>query len=245
MFEDKYFYERRFEILINDAFRFAKKASEAFEKEDFDELELFSRSSVFITTLLLECAANCCLHTIDLSNKFGEDIDKLPFLSKYEFYLMNVDKTKKIDRGCQEFQNASELKSIRDMIVHPKVKRAKWERIDDNRSQIDFGQTNLLKIPYSIEEWNLTDIQTSLRVACAFLDYFFRVVCLLTPNQVVDLLLSMETYSPNKKHIEEYSLPNSWKDAQNKWALRLQFLGIESFFENFEVEDPLKVSCST
>lgn len=227
MLEDIYLYERRFEILINNAFRLAKKASEAYEKKDHDELESFSSASVFITTIILESAANCCLDTLNLSQKFAKDIDKLPFLSKYEFYLMNINNTKKLDRGCQEVQNVSELKSIRDMIVHPKVKQTTWEKIDEERMQADFGQTLLLKIPYSIEEWSITDVRTSLRVTCAFLDYFFRDICSFTPNEVGDILLSSEMYIPDM-HIAQYSLPITWVESQKKWALRLEFLGIES-----------------
>jgi len=226
MLENTYLYERRFEILFNDTIRYANLANAAYKKEDYDELESFSRASVFTSTLIFECAANCCLDILNLSKTFNNDIDKLPFLSKYEYFYNTLNKETKIDRGCQEFRNAAELKSIRDLIVHPKVKRTKWKRVSDNSLQADFGQTTLLKIPYSIEEWNLTDVQSTLRVVCAFLDYFFRVACNFTPNKVGDILLSFEDYTSGM-HIANYSVPNSWRDAQKEWSLRLEFLGID------------------
>ena len=173
MLENTYLYERRFEILFNDAIRYGKIANEAYKREDFDELESFSRASVFASTLIFECAANCCLDILDISSHLFKDIDKLPFLSKYEYFYNTLNKGNRINRGCTEFQNAAELKTIRDLIVHPKVKRTEWKRANKNRMEADFGQTQLLKIPYSIEEWNLTDVQSALRVVCAFLDYFF------------------------------------------------------------------------
>ncbi|MBE0571470.1 MAG: hypothetical protein IH618_07990 [Ignavibacteriaceae bacterium] len=226
MLEDTFLYERRFNILFDDAINFAKKANKAYEKEDYYELELYSRASIFTATLIFECAANCCLDTLKLSNHFAEDIDKLPFLSKYEFFYNTLNKEKNLDRGCQEFQNAAELKSIRDLIVHPKVKKTKWKRINQSNLQADFGQTKLLKVPHSIDEWNLTDIQTCLRVICAFLDYFFRISCGFTPNEVGDIILSSEDYNKQKR-VTTYGINDAWKEAQKYWSLRLQFLGIE------------------
>ena len=227
MLEDTYFYERRFNILFTDAIQFSKKANEAYEREDYNELESFSRASVFTTTLIFECAANCCLDTLKLSGKFAEDIDKLPFLSKYEFYYNTLNREKNLDRGCPEFQNAAELKSIRDLIVHPKVKKAKWKRADHGNFQADFGQTKLLKVPYSIEEWNLTDIQTCLRVVCAFLDYFFRICCEFSPSKVGDIILSSDEYIKDKPITTTYGVAEDWMAAQKIWSLRLQFLGLD------------------
>lgn len=227
MLEDTYFYERRFYILFSDAIQISKKANEAFSREEYSEFESFSRASVFTSTLIFECAANCCLDTLKLSGKFAEDIDKLPFLSKYEFYYNTLNKKKSLDRGCQEFQNATELKSIRDLIVHPKVKKTKWKRVDHTNFQADFGQTKLLKVPYSIEEWNLTDIQTCLRVVCAFLDYFFRISCELSPSKVGDIILSTDEYVKDKAIVTTYGISDDWIEAQKFWSLRLQFLGLD------------------
>jgi len=226
MLKDTYFYERKFNILFNDTIRFAKKAKDVFNEENYDEGESFSRASVFAATLIFECAANCCIDTLHLSNHFENDIDKLPFLSKYEFYYNSLNKETKLDWGCQEFQNATELKTLRDFIVHPKVKRIKWSRVNDSNLQADFGKTQLLKVPYSIEEWNLTDVQTCLRVVCAFLDYFFRVSCEFNSTRVCDILLSSDEYDKDK-HITHYGIVESWAEAQKEWLLRLQFLGID------------------
>lgn len=168
MINDEYLYERNFYILFQDAVQFLNNSDVALDKEDYYGMESCARASIINSTLVLECSANCCLDTLNITNSFKKDLDKLPALSKFEFYLSNKFKDRNFDRGCNEIQNVAELKTIRDLIVHPKVQRIKWERIDEFRRQADFGTTEKLKLPRTIEEFHRNDALICLRVLCSF-----------------------------------------------------------------------------
>lgn len=226
MFDEEYQYERNFYILFQDAVLFLNESDYAFDKEEYHDMERFARASIINSTLILECGANCCLDTLKLSNSFKKDLDKLPVLSKYEYYLSVRNKERKFDRGCNEIQNAAELKRIRDLIVHPKVQRAKWERIDTFRRKADFGNTAKLKLPMTIEEFHRNDALICLRVLCTFLDHYFLNLCSFDPETTGTILMSSFEFHENSN--TTIIIPDYWAEHQKKWSLRLGFIGIES-----------------
>jgi len=225
MMNEEYLYERNFYILFQDAIQFLNDSDAALDKEDYYGMERFARSSIIDSTLLLECSANCCLDTLNTTNSFKKDLDKLPALSKFEFYLSNIFTDRNFDRGCTEIQNVAELKTIRDLIVHPKVQRTKWERIDDFRSHADFGTTERLKIPRTIEEFHLNDALICLRVLCSFLDHFFTNLCNYNPQITKKILISSSEFSEDSSI--DVGTPDHWSTDQKKWSLRLGFIGLE------------------
>jgi hypothetical protein len=109
---------RSFEDLLYDGVHLLYLAHDVDRELDNYGYEFtYIRSSILNTLLLFECGANCCIDSLDLPGAFEQDIDKLPFLSKYEYFLSRVNGEGKFDRGCQEVQAAAELKAVRDKYV--------------------------------------------------------------------------------------------------------------------------------
>ncbi len=152
--EDRERYLRTFEDLLYDSVYLLYFAFDTNQDHyEDDVISPFVRSSILNTVLLLECGANCLIDVLDLPGQFYNDIEKLPFLSKFELFLNSANSEQPFDRGCKEVQSISELKSIRDFYVHPKVKKAKYERIGENAWNANFGNTNLLGFPRDPRKW--------------------------------------------------------------------------------------------
>ncbi len=226
MIGEEYLYERNFYILFQDAVQFLNDSDSALAKEDYYGMERFARASIINSTLILECSANCCLDTLNITNSFKKDLDKLPVLSKFEFYLSYKYKERIFDRGCNEIQNVAELKTIRDLIVHPKVQRTKWERIDEFRSKANFGATIKLKLPMTIEEFHRNDALICLRVLCSVLDHLFTNLCCYSSEITKNILICSFAFKEDSS--TGVGTPEHWAEDQKKWSLRLGFIGLES-----------------
>ncbi len=210
------FIRKQCDILINDALFFLKASENAINSDNYPDMERYARSSVLNITLLLEAGANSCLDSLDLPSKYANDIDRLPILSKYEFFLNSIKPDKVFDRGRTEIQYAEEIISIRRLLVHPKVQSAKLKKIDEKNSEYNFGEFECSKLSKSIEEWHFNETVTVIRITCTFLDYFFRILCELNPNEVKNILFGSLNYR---------TIPD-WEKTQNNWSLRLRFLGL-------------------
>jgi hypothetical protein len=55
---------------------------------------------------------------LELRGPFEEDIERLPFLSKYQFFLGRIKPDATFDRECKEVRAVRELKPLRDNYVH-------------------------------------------------------------------------------------------------------------------------------
>ena len=181
MRKDKYYFDRKFETVFNDSIFFTKGALDALDKKDYKNEEHYSRAAILNLSILTEVAANCLLETLNLPSKVFKEIDKFPPVTKIEYYLWEKNKIR-LDRGCEEVQHIQELQSIRNFMVHPKSKKAEWKDIDENTREADLGETQLLKIPYSSQEWQGDDPFIVLRVVMAFFDYVFRILCKYKPR---------------------------------------------------------------
>jgi len=136
---DRDYYLRTFTDLLYDAVYLLYFAFD-INQEDYkdDVIHPHIRVSALSSLLLLECGANCLLDSLDLPDKFYSDLDRLPILSKFEYYLSTLNVDSKFDRGCKEIQAISELKQIRNAYVHPKVKTTKLIPFEENMWAHDF-----------------------------------------------------------------------------------------------------------
>ena len=101
VYENEYFHLRTFEDLLYDAVYTAYLADDIDdERDDHGHQFTLARCSVLNTVLLFECGANCCLDALKLSGSYLDDVDKLPYLSKYEYFLSRVRPDLPFDRGC-------------------------------------------------------------------------------------------------------------------------------------------------
>lgn len=226
MIESEYLVGKNFYILFHDAVNYLAESEKAYGEEDFEKVFRYGRSSIIASILLLECSANCCLDTLHLRKKFREDIDKLPSLSKYEIFLSYHNNGIGFERGCLEIQNAAELKSIRDFLVHSKVRKAKWERVDDVTREASFGETEFLKFPKEIELWDRNYALIAMRVICSFLDHYFINLCGFDSEIVKKILIGSNEFTSDPSI--GVVTPDEWRKYQVKWNLRLEFIGIKS-----------------
>ena len=149
-----------------------------------------ARASITNSALLLECAANSCLFSLGLPAKLQDELDKLPAISKLDYYLFS--KTgRHIDRGCRETELAADIVKLRDHVVHPKPKSGKLvEGIDTH--YVDYGTTKALGIPLDVLEWDHVAAHKVAAAAIGFLEKYFIEWCALSKNRVTTLLVVRE-----------------------------------------------------
>jgi hypothetical protein len=150
------------------------------------------QAALLYSTLLLESAANCCIWSLRLPGPFAGDIDKLPTFTKFDLFLLIWSRgKKKLDRGSRSFQDATELKGLRDLAVHPKKSRITWVKWDDDLGgEGVHDATERLKIPRSTAGWGLEQAISAFRTANAFLEDYFLNSCAMSQKQVRMLLLA-------------------------------------------------------
>ena len=151
------------------------------------------RSSVLSTMLLFESAANCCIDSININDKFTseqiKEIDRYDILSKFKFILKEINPNQVMNKGCSEVQKIRELQQVRNNYVHPKVNKSEWVKNYDDTWSADFGETQYLKIPNQMHKWTTKHAISALKAANDFFNLFFLELCELDSNTVCGLLL--------------------------------------------------------
>ena len=224
--DDSDHYLRTFEDLLYDSvylLYFSFDTNQDNYKDDV--IGPFIRSSILNSILLLECGANCAIDSLNLPGKFYEDIEKLPMLTKFEYFLTSINVKQKFDRGCKQVQAISELKSIRDFYVHPKVKKAKYRSIGENIWDADFGQTNQLKFPREPRKWFHEHAILALKSVNDFYNLFFLNWCGFESDAVVDLLLSSEKANIKSPVGAYIDCVGGLDRAVNEWDVDFKFIG--------------------
>lgn len=223
--KDKYHF-RSFEDLIYDAVNLLYLAYDVDQDSDlFGYKRTYIRSSIANSALLFECAANCCIDAMEVSRNFRDDLDKLPFLSKFEMFLTKVRPTERFDRGCTAVQEVAELKSLRDAYVHPKVKAVNY-RLDDNLGWCaDLGETPILKIPRDPRGWGTAHAVSALRAANGFFNLFFLTWCGFDSDTVCDLLIRTREASIPGRTSYYIDCVGGLNRAVTEWGIDFRFLG--------------------
>lgn len=187
--------ERGIINLIEDGIGFAIYAE---RPKSVDSAQPLSRASLLATFLLLEAVANACLENISVKGKFGDNLDRLPVLSKFDLYLTVRLKKRQLDRGKPEVQAIQELKGLRDSFVHQRKQHIIWEKWSPRGESISRSPVTpilgLSKIPaYS----HFGDAVTALRVTHEFFSYFFGKRCGFSQRKVSSLLVSEDPCQRN------------------------------------------------
>lgn len=178
-------YDKSFGMLLETAAGLLVRA----RRDDDDSV---AQAALLYSALLLESAANCCLWSLKLSSAFTADLDKLPTFSKLDLYLLLRSRgRKKLDRGSRHFQDAAELKALRDLAVHPKQARMTSHDWDDNLGGTSsYDYTERLKISRSSAGWTVQDATTAFLAVNTFLEHFFLTACAMTQKETRFLLLA-------------------------------------------------------
>ena len=224
--DDEDYYLRTFEDLLYDSVYLLYFAHDTNQDEYKDDvLSSFVRSSIVNSLLLLECGANCCIDALDLSNKYYNDIEKLPFISKFEYFLDHVNSDKKLNRGCKEIQAINDLKNIRDSYVHPKVRKAKYEQIKENIWDTDFGKTNFIGFPRNPRKWKNAHAILALKTVNDFYNNYFIELCEFSADTTVDLLLNSHKVDIECSSGAAIDCVGSLDRAVTEWDIDFKFIG--------------------
>jgi len=106
--------QRLFSDLFADACSHAITAADIGPDHKFELTARAVRATVVFAALSLEAGANACLETLEHAGRFRDDLDKLPFLSKYESFLRFHVPGSQFDRGKDEIQYIQQIKKLRD-----------------------------------------------------------------------------------------------------------------------------------
>jgi hypothetical protein len=154
---------------------------------------------------------------------FGE-IDRLPILGKFDFYLITKFRKRRLDRNSRAVLGAKELRSLRNGIVHLKPHRVKWE-VDEEDGTAETIRTKSLRIASNPNFWDTNDAISAMRAVHDFLHYFFKVLCKYSGKRVASMLFSEAKVAGEG----EYFVPFLDKDV----ALALKKLGIAISYIKF------------
>jgi len=238
MTDSNIFYDRKFRLLLEDSIFLLQEAIKAEEENRNAGMSAaewrFTRSSIYSSALLLESAANCCISTLELSKKYFKEIDKLPVISKFEYFLIHKHIENTLDRGCLATQQASELISIRNLIVHPKPYKTEWTEGDGNTKLVDLGKTTKLKLPKSFFILKNSHGLVALKAAMLFLNYFFKELCEYTDRQVREMLINEQEY-PLPQNVS-YAHNPEWIRLHDEWGIEVDFLIDVEFVKEREKE---------
>jgi hypothetical protein len=189
---EDFFHVKNFENLLHDSINLLYAAYDVDRETDDHDIErAYSRGSMLSTLLLFECAANCCIDALHLDGQFANDVDKLPFLSKFELFLGRVSKTP-FDRGCKIVQSVSELKSLRDKYVHPKVKKLVPVQIQPHHYSVEAEKTKQLGISHNPSAWRREIGLKSAQSANDFFNLYFTQWCGFDSNTVCSILMDTD-----------------------------------------------------
>lgn len=190
-----------------------------------DVIRPLIRASILNAILLLESAANSVIDGLDLPSQFYNDVEKLPFISKFEFFLNRINPEKVFDRGCKEVQSISDLKLIRDAYVHPKVKKVKYHKISINVWDTNYGHTKQLSFPKDPSRWTRENAIQALKAVNNFFNKYFLDWCGFTSDEVIELLISnrkADLKSPASNCID---CVGGLDRAVKEWFIDFKFIG--------------------
>ena len=186
-------HHRAFGQLFSDAIFFERLAN---NEKDPATCSRFARSATLLSALSLECAANCCLKQFSANKKLLDDIDKLSFLSKFDLFA-HLGFDKGIDYGRSEVQKITELKQVRDSIVHAKVTTSELGVSDENHRHYSVGSDDLsfsikpkraTGIVSNYQLLNHKDCFSALKSLVEFCNYYFIELLAMDKGLVFGLL---------------------------------------------------------
>ncbi|MBF0376299.1 MAG: hypothetical protein HQK72_02340 [Desulfamplus sp.] len=216
-------YERSFFQLFNDSIMLHQHANQYLEIDDFRST-LF-RASILNTLLIPEAVANICIEHLNLERSVYYEIDRLPVLAKFDYYLRTNFRNKFLDRGIVEIEGLKELKRLRDDYVHPKHSKIYWN-IDENGSGTgECEKTKLLKFNKAPSFWEKDDSFLAMVTVHRFLHYFFMTKCRFTKAKVASLLFSL-SHDPNEKDYKIPCWPKSFKEELKSQGITIDYVKI-------------------
>lgn len=234
-FEAVFRYSAFYDLLADASFQHRR----AVISDDSFLMNRFSRASILASALSIECVANSLMASLKLPNKLGEELDKLPPMTKIETYLRfrGVDG---FERGRLEVQQVAELIKIRNEHVHPKASSipAKATLPQDGGNEwlfpfsLEGEMWSQLKIPKRSMFWSATSSQAILIAVANFFRFLFVDVLSMEEGDLRDMLHSrIEINKP------EIYFDAMYDEVRNELKNAKEFMVDLSFFKIFKSEN--------
>ncbi len=180
-------------------------------EQNFDFRQTIARSSMLNSILLLELSANICIESLELEGTIFKEIDRLPTLGKFDFYLRSKFRDKKLSRGVIEVEKVKELKRLRDGYVHMKPHKLEWE-IEGDSGMAELAKTSILDIPKNPSGWDWSSAIITMAAVHEFLRYFFKDLCKYSAKKVGSFLFSDAKVPGNG----DYPMPLFWRATKKE-----------------------------
>jgi len=166
---------------------------------DLDHRNSMARYSLLATAHFIEACANACIDSLSLGNGFAGDIDKLPFLSKFDLFCRLRKRGASIDRSRHEVQQIAEIKRVRDLFVHPKSQTVIWESWSEDSSTATCPRTPALDLPKIPSFCCTEDSVSALRACHNFMAYVFQTLCKMSKSSASTILFCEDpSFDPSK-----------------------------------------------
>ncbi len=160
---------------------------------ELDE-NMYAIQTILNTVITIEAVANCLIDDLNLPKRIKEEVDKFKILSKFEYYLQ-IKGQLNMEYGSNNVQKIKELISIRNDLVHSKVKKIsgtisndKTEENLDHFISESKEKYNNTQIPKSYASWGLVEAKVAVSSFLDFINYIFNSLC-FSPEDVSILLL--------------------------------------------------------
>jgi hypothetical protein len=187
----------------------------------------FARSAITNAALLIECVSNSCLGSLALPAKLLDELDRLPALSKLDYYLF-ARTSKHIERGRRETDLAGDVLKLRDHIVHPKLKPGSIAGTGQE-PYVDYGATKALGIALDNREWTHQDGSKVATAATEFLHLYFLDWCGHDIGNATRVLVCREKEILHKELAMWVQMRKSEHDLIKKWLpTTLSFMDLRS-----------------
>jgi hypothetical protein len=155
-----------------------------------------------------------------------EEFDRLPVLGKFDVYLMNKFRNRRLDRSSRAVLGARELKTLRDGIVHLKPHAVTWE-VDGESGTAETRRTKILHVASNPNFWLSDDAIIIMRSVHDFLAYFFKTQCKYSRRRVASMLFS-EARCPGEGDYFVPLLENEALKALKELGITLDYLPLLS-----------------
>lgn len=224
-------HQRLFSALFTDACSHALTAADTGPDDKLGRTARAVRATVVFAALSLEAGANACLETIEHAGCFRDDLDRLPFLSKYESILRFYVPGSQLDRGKLEIQSMQEIKKLRDDLVHPKRRSFPIEHVSDNLYRRQSTLMNALGMSNDPLKWDEHDAGKVLVATVNFLNYYFTDALGWPVNKVCTSLFTDIEMSPSvarSDHFQYRFWDPTIAEAGKQWSFVLSCVGFEN-----------------
>ncbi len=189
-----YWIESPFNLHFNNSINLLQKTALSSENDNEIDENMYSIQTILNTVITIEAIGNCLIDDLTLPKRLKEEVDKFKILSKFEFYLQSKGQLN-LDYGLDKVQKIKELISMRNDLVHSKVKKINGTMTtkegEENVAQFfqapkdKYNNTQIVK---SFSSWGLVEAKIAVDSFLNFVNYIFNSLSYNTEQTSIILL---------------------------------------------------------